>query len=73
MSNEPAHNAVTMPVARWREIVTLLDTAGEGSLSAAIRRAMEGRRRDEDATFALSIEEQLRIGGILRRRRDEPE
>ena len=73
MSNEPERNAVTMPVARWLEIVALLDTSGEGSLSAAIRRAMEGRRRDEDATFMLSIEEQLRVGDILQRQRDEPE
>ena len=71
MSNEPDDNAVTMPVAMWLEIVALLATAGEEELAARIGYAMDGRRRDENAPFVLSIEEQLLIGGILQGRLDE--
>ena len=35
---------------------------GDGSLAAAIRGAMDGRRLGDNATVALTVEEQLRGG-----------
>ena len=35
------------------------------SLAAAIRQAMDGRRLGDDATFALTVDEQLRVNTVL--------
>ena len=37
---------------------------GEGGLATANRQAMDGRRLGDTATFALTVEEQLRVTAV---------
>jgi hypothetical protein len=65
MSLDPDREPITRPVFVWLEIAAQLAIHGEGSLAAAIRRAMDRRRLGDNATFALTIEEQLRVNAVL--------
>jgi len=57
------------PVPRWLEAAAQLVAHRNGSLAAAIGRAMDRRRLGDNATFALTIDEQLRVNAVLPDRR----
>jgi hypothetical protein len=61
----PDREPITRPVFDWLEVAAQLAVHDEGSLAAAIRQTMDGRRLGDDATFALTIEEQLRVNAIM--------
>ena len=65
MSLDPEREPIARPVFVWLEIAARLDVAGNGALAAAIRQAMDGRRLGDTATFALTVEEQLRVNAAL--------
>jgi hypothetical protein len=61
----PDREPITRLVFVWLEIAAQFVVHDEGSLAAAIRQAMDGRRLGDDATFALTVEEQLRVNAIM--------
>ena len=65
MSLDPDREPITRPVFVWLEIAAQLVVHGDGSLAATIGRAMDGQRLGDNATFALTIEEQLRVNAVL--------
>jgi len=65
MSLDPDREPITRPVFVWLEIAAQLAVHGDGSLAAAIQQAMDGRRLGDYATFALTVDEQLRINDVL--------
>ena len=65
MSLGPDREPITRPVFVWLEVAAQLDLAGDGGLAAAIRQAMDGRRLGDNATFALTVDEQLRVNAVL--------
>ncbi len=71
MRLDPDRDPITRPVFVWLEVAALLARHGEGSLAAAIAQAMDGRRLGDNATFALTVEEQLRVNAVLQDGRGE--
>ena len=65
MRLNPEREPVTRPVFVWREIAAQLAVHGDGSLAAAIQQAMDGRRLGDNATFALTVDEQRRVTVVL--------
>ncbi len=65
MSLEPEREPITRPVFVWLEIAAQLATHGDGNLAVAIRRAMDLRRLGDNAVFALTEAEQLRVNAVL--------
>ena len=65
MSLDPDSEPITRPVFVWFEVAALLARHGDGSLAAAIRQAMDRRRIGDNATFALTVDEQLRVNAAL--------
>ena len=65
MGLEPERQLITRPVFVWLEIAAQLTRHGDGSLAAAIQQAMDGRRLGDNATFALMVEEQVRVNAVL--------
>jgi len=65
MSLDPDREPITRPVFVWLEIAAQLAVHGDGSLAAAIQQAMDGRRLGDNATFALTVDEQLRVNAVL--------
>ena len=66
MSLGPEREPITRPVFVWLWVAALLLAHGDGSLATAIQQAMDGRRLGENATFALTVDEQLRVNAVLR-------
>ena len=64
MSLGPKWEPITRPVSVWLEIAAQLAAYGDGELAVAIERAMEGQRLGDNATFALSVDEQLRVNAV---------
>jgi hypothetical protein len=64
VSLDPDREPITRPVFVWLEIAAQRARHGDGSLAAAIQRAMNGRRLGDNATFALTEEEQLRVTAV---------
>ncbi len=54
----PECEPVTRPVFVWLEIAAQLAHHGDGGLAVTIQQAIAGRRLGENATFALTVEEQ---------------
>ncbi|MDQ4100222.1 MAG: hypothetical protein M3121_06960 [Chloroflexota bacterium] len=52
-------------MSRRAEDATRLECAGDGGLATVIREAMDGRRLGDNATLALTLDEQLRVNAIL--------
>jgi hypothetical protein len=73
MSLDPECEPTTRPVFVWLEIAAQLMAHGEAALAAVIQQAMNGRRLGANATFALTVEEQLRINAVLQDRLDAPD
>ncbi len=65
MSLGPDREPITRPVFVWLEIAAQLAHHGEGGLATAIQQAMDGRRLGDNATFALTVDEQLRVNAVL--------
>ncbi len=65
MSLNPAREPITRPVFVWLEIAAQLAHHGDGSLASAIQGAMDGRRLGDNATFALTLDEQRRVNAVL--------
>ncbi len=65
VSLNPDREPVTRPVFVWLEIAAQLIRHGDGSLAAEIQAAMDGHRLGDNATFALTVEEQLRVNAVL--------
>ena len=65
MSLDPKWEPITRPVSVWLEIAAQLAYHGDGGLAAAIQEAMDGRRLGDNATFALTVEEQIRVNAVL--------
>ncbi len=65
MSLNPDREPITRPVFVWLEVAARLAVHGGGSLAAAIQQAMDGRRLGDTATFALTVDEQLRVTAVL--------
>jgi hypothetical protein len=65
MSLNPEREPVARPVFVWLEVAAQLARHGDGGLAAAIQRAMDGRRLGDNATFALTVDEQLRVNAVL--------
>ncbi len=65
MSLDPDREPITRPVSVWLEIAAQLAVHGEGGLATAIQEAMDGRRIGDNATFALTVDEQLRVNAVL--------
>ncbi len=65
MSLDPEREPITRPVFVWREVVARLATEGDLALAVVIQQAMDGRRLGDNATFALTVDEQLRIAAVL--------
>ncbi len=65
MSLNPKWESITRPVSVWLEIAAQLVAHGDGELAVAIERAMEGQRLGDNATFALTVDEQLRVNAVL--------
>ncbi len=65
MSLDPKWEPITRPVAVWLEIAAQLAVHGDSELAVAIERAMEGQRLGDNATFALTVDEQLRVSAVL--------
>jgi hypothetical protein len=71
VSLDPEREPITRPVFVWLEIAAQLVVHGDGGLAAAIRQAMDRRRLGDNATFTLTIDEQLRVNAVLPDRRGE--
>ena len=65
MSLDPDRAPITRPVFVWLEVAARLDLAGDGSLATEIQAAMDGRRLGDNATFALTVDEQFRVNAVL--------
>ena len=65
MSLDPDREPITRPGFVWLEIAAQLVAHGEGGLATAIQQVMDGRRLGDNATVALTVEEQLRINAVL--------
>ena len=65
MTLAPDREPITRPVLVWLAVVSQLAAHRDGSLAAARLQAMEGWRIGDTATFALTIEEQLRVSAVL--------
>ncbi len=65
MRLDPDRVPITRPVFVWFRIVARLDAVGDVGLAAAIRQAMDGRRLGDNATFALTVDEQQRVDAVL--------
>ena len=65
MSLDPDREPITRPVFVWLEIAAQLARHGEGGLATAIQEAMDGRRLGDNATFALTVDEQIRVNAVL--------
>ncbi len=65
MSINPEREPVTRPVFVWLEITAQPIAHGDGSLATEIQAAMDGRRLGDNATFALTVDEQLRVNAVL--------
>ncbi len=65
MSLDPKWEPITRPVSVWLEIAAQLAYHGEGGLATAIQEAMDGRRLGDNATFALTVDEQQRVNAVL--------
>ena len=71
MSHDPEREPITRPVCVWLKIAAQLAPHGDGSLAAAIQQAMDGRRIGDNATFALMVDELVRVTAILQEWLDE--
>ena len=67
----PEREPITRPVFVWLEVAAQLAFHGDGGLAVAIQEAMDGRRLGDTATFALTVDEQLRMDAILQEWRGE--
>ena len=65
MSLDPDRQPITRPVVVWLEIAAQLSRHGDWRLAALIRLAMDGRRLGDNAAFALTVDEQLRVNAVL--------
>ncbi len=65
MSLNPDREPITRPVFVWLEVAARLAVHGGGSLAAAIQQAMDGQRIGDNATFALTVDEQRRVNAVL--------
>ena len=65
MSLGPDREPITRPVFVWLEIAAQLMAHGEGGLATTIQGVMDGRRVGDNATFALTVDEQLRVNAVL--------
>ncbi len=71
MSLDPKWEPITRPVSVWLEIAAQLAAHGDGELAVAIERAMDSQRLGDNATFALTVDEQLRVNAVLQDGRGE--
>jgi hypothetical protein len=67
----PQRDPVTYPVVVWFEIAHQLYRQGDGALAQAIRRAMDGRRLNDEVAFDLSADEQEWVAAAVARVRGE--
>ncbi len=65
VSLSPEREPITRPVFVWLEIAAQPAHHGDGGLATAIQQAMDGRRLGDTATFALTVDEQLRVKAVL--------
>ncbi len=65
MSFDRDRDPITRPIFACVEVTAQLTIHGDNSLVTAIQEAMNGRRPDDDATFALSFADQIRLNDIL--------
>ena len=65
MSLDPDREPITRPVFVWLEVAARLHAAGDGALAEAIAPAMNGRRLGDNATFALTVDEQRRVNAVV--------
>ncbi len=65
MSLGPDREPITRPVFVWIEVAARLHAAGDEALVDAIAQAMNGRRLGDNAIFALTVDEQLRVNAVL--------
>ncbi len=65
VSLDPERRPVRRPVFVWLEVAVRLAAAGEDGLAEVIRQAMDGRRLGDTATFALTVDEQIRVNAVL--------
>ncbi len=65
MSLAPDRDPITRPVFVWLEIAAHLAHHGDGGLATVIQEAMDGRRLGDNATFALTLDEQRRVNAVL--------
>ncbi len=63
--HDPDREPITRPVFVWLEIAAQLAYHGDGGLATAIQQAMDGRRLGDNATFALTVDEQIRVNAVL--------
>ncbi len=60
-----ARAPITRSIVGWLEIAARLHAVGEDGLAASTQQAMDGRRIRDNATCALTVDEQLRVNAML--------
>ncbi len=65
MGRDPDREPSTRSVSVWLWLAALLIASGDAELATTIRSAMDGRRLGDNATFALTVDEQLRVNAVL--------
>ena len=65
MGFNPEREPITRPVIVWLGIAAQLAHHGDGGLATEIQAAMDGRRLGDNATFALTVDEQIRVNAVL--------
>jgi hypothetical protein len=65
MSLDPDREPIARPAFVWLEVAAQLVAHGDGDLATAIQQAMDGRRLGDNATFAPTLDEQLRVNALL--------
>jgi hypothetical protein len=66
MSIDPERDPVVYPVVVWLEIAHRPYVHGDGTLAAAIHRAMDARRLNDDVAFELTADERARVREVLK-------
>jgi len=60
----PDRDLITRPMSVWLKVAALLTKHGDSSLAAAIWQAMNSQRLGENASFSLTVDEQLRVDAV---------